>query len=444
MTHDPSPGSESSTTEAPHAPALDKKFNTDLIWNYAATAVMAASGVALNLVVAGWYGPVGLGVFNQVYAVYVVMSQFATGGLHYSSLKHVAEHVGTVPERTAAAWSAVAMAVILGALVGAIIYLGSPLVGWAMDSESVGKGLSLAAPGLFFFAVNKVLIGVINGMRRMRAFAVVQSLRYVLIIAGVAACALMDLPDYWLGATFTFAEALLVLLAGTLVVIWVRPGRGCISWPWLKRHAAFGIKGFLSPLVIEINARVDVAMLGLFLSDQQVGIYSFAAMVAEGFYNLLVVVRNNVNPMLVQLLKEDRKPEIKAMFKKLAPKVYVGCAGLALVGLLLYQPCLRLILGETEFLQSWSVMLILFAGICVCSGYVPFDFILLQAGQPGQHTLLTSLNLMSNICFNAALIPFLGNHGAALGTALALSLSVLYLNVMVKKRLGFYFGPPVE
>ena len=36
-----------------------------------------------------------------------------------------------------------------------------------------------AAPGLFCFAINKVLFGVVNGLRRMRAFAIYTSLRYI-------------------------------------------------------------------------------------------------------------------------------------------------------------------------------------------------------------------------------------------------------------------------
>ena len=42
-------------------------------------------------------------------------------------------------------------------------------------------------PGLFCFAINKVLLGVVNGLRRMRAFAIYTSLRYVLIAIGLLA-----------------------------------------------------------------------------------------------------------------------------------------------------------------------------------------------------------------------------------------------------------------
>ena len=427
--------------------ALDRKFNQDLIWNYMATVVMAVSGVLLNLVVVGVYGAAGLGVFSQVYAVYAITSQFATGGLHYSALKHVAEYMSgnrvDPGERAKAAWSAVAMAALLGLAVALAGVAAAPLIGRVMGSEAVGRGLRLAAPGLLFLALNKVLLGVLNGMRRMRAFALGQSLRYMLIIVLVGAAAALELPVHCLGAAFTVAEAALLLLVGAMVVHWVRPRWGSLSGAWLVRHAAFGLKGFLSPLIIEMNARVDVAMLGFFLSDREVGVYSFAAMVAEGFYNLLVVVRNNVNPLLVPLVMARRTDEIRAMFRRLAPRVYLGALIFALVVLALYRPGVRLVLGNGDFLESWSVMAVLFAGIVACSGYVPFSFILLQAGQPGRHTQLTAMSLMTNVCLNMALIPFLGNHGAALATAFALVLSVGYLNLMVGRRLGFHFGLPL-
>lgn len=426
-----------------HDPALDRKFNQDLIWNYTGMVVMVLSGILVNLVVGGYYGVQGLGVFTQVYALYAVASQFASGGLQYSALKHVAENAGDGRECSLVAWSAALLALVVGGLVSMAVFLAGPVIGGVMDSEAVGLGISRAAPGLFFFGLNKVFLGVLNGMRHMRAFAVGQSLRYALTIILVTIISLLGLPAYALGTAFTLAEASLFVLLAIMVLTWAAPNARPVSAVWLKRHAVFGLKGFMSPLIVEMNIRMDVTVLGLFLADRQVGIYSFAAMVAEGFANLLVVLRNNVNPILVPLVMGHRNAEIQAMFRRLAPKAYLGSMGLALVSLALYRPAVQLVLGGGEFLECWPVMTILLAGVVMNSGYVPFNFILIQAGQPGWHTMLATMNLLTNLGLNLALIPLLGIYGSALGTAVALVLSVLYLNFMVKQRLGFNFGLPL-
>ena len=426
--------------------ALRSKFGRDLVWNYVSLGVLAVSGIIINLLIVRGYGARGLGVFNQVFAVYVMASQLATGGIHYSVLKYVAEYAADKKKRDLAAWSGVYLVLGLGLALSLVVFFLSPLAGLAVNSPDVAKGLALAAPGLFFFSLNKVLLGILNGMRVMRAFALGQGLRYFLMAIYVAGAASLGAEVRFLGGTFTAAESVLCLVLLALVVPRARPTLKGFDRAWLKTHALFGFKGFLSGMILEMNARVDVLMLGLFLTDRAVGIYSFASMLGEGFYNLLVVVRNNVNPILPPLLKERKIEEIRRWIARLQRLVYAGAFGAALVAVLLYKPAVYLLLGGGEFLESWSVLAILLAGIVFCSGYVPFDFMLLQAGQPGWHTFLTSLTLASNILLNAALIPIFGVHGAAMGTALSLCLSVLYLNLMVRRRLGFslgffFFGP---
>ena len=130
------------------------------------------------------------------------------------------------------------------------------------------------------------------------------------------------------------------------------------------------------------------------------------------------------------------------MVCKLQRYVYVAIAGLGGLLLGLYGPAIHFFLGNSEFLQSWSVLAIIMVGVFFCSGYVPFDFILLQAGQPGHHTLLTSMNLGSTILLNILLIPLLGIHGAAMAKALTLSLSVFFLHWMTYRHLSFRLGTP--
>ncbi|MHA1597667.1 MAG: lipopolysaccharide biosynthesis protein, partial [Alphaproteobacteria bacterium] len=156
---------------------LPSKFLSDTAWNYASFAVMAASGVVLNFFIAINFGVETLGVFNQIYAVYVITAQFAVMGFHDSAQKHTAEMDDDSARRDVVSAAAVALAVVFGLATALLVYALSGPIGRLADSDPVGKGLALAAPGLMFFAVNKVLMGVLNGVRRMRAFAAAQAFR---------------------------------------------------------------------------------------------------------------------------------------------------------------------------------------------------------------------------------------------------------------------------
>ncbi|MBU1306362.1 MAG: hypothetical protein KKF33_12705, partial [Alphaproteobacteria bacterium] len=52
--------------------------------------ILAASGIVINMIVAYLRGAEALGIFNQAYSVYIIASQIAAFGIHYSVLRSAA------------------------------------------------------------------------------------------------------------------------------------------------------------------------------------------------------------------------------------------------------------------------------------------------------------------------------------------------------------------
>ena len=146
----------------------------------------APSGSGMNFAIARWWGAAALGVFNLVTIAFFV---FAVLGACGCSSRCCARSPSTPDDRDAASprsssarscrtsCSPPSRRSFFVALRGPFAAL--------LGSDAVAEGMLWAAPGLFCFAVNKVLFGVVNGLRRMRAFAVYTSLRYLLIAAGL-------------------------------------------------------------------------------------------------------------------------------------------------------------------------------------------------------------------------------------------------------------------
>ena len=65
-----------------------------------------------------------------------------------------------------------------------------------------------------------------------------------------------------------------------------------------------------------MNTRIDVIMLGFFLDDKSVGIYSFAAFFAEGFLQLIIVIQNNLNPKIALLSGKNSLKELNLFLIK--------------------------------------------------------------------------------------------------------------------------------
>jgi O-antigen/teichoic acid export membrane protein len=400
------------------------KFGQDVLWNMASLVVLGLCGILLNLVVAWFYNPSILGIFNEVYAVYMVFSQFAVAGIHLSVMKYVAEHSNHTERYRSIITAGLILSLGFAGTMSALFWLLREQIGLWMSSPGVADGIFWATPGLFFFATNKVLLAALNALSRMKSFAVFQALRYILLVVTFLVAAILNSPGEDLPVVFSATEIilfvclLLVLRDEFCVPSFLTIGR------WIVMHLAFGMRGFFSNVLVQLNTRVDVLVLGYFSSDYTVGIYSFAAILAEGMYQILTVLQINYNPILVQLISKRELGDLKTIIKKGVQLTYAAMLAIGIVTVLLYPLGLALLTNKRDFMQSWAIFAILMIGIMLSSGYVPFGNIMLQAGRPGLQTVMVAFLVLFNFVGNLLLVPGFGAIGSASATALSFVLSV--------------------
>jgi O-antigen/teichoic acid export membrane protein len=412
------------------------KFGWDILWNVFSVVALGVIGIGINIIIGRFYGAAQLGVFNQVYAVYILLSQVAVGGFHYSVLKHVPQYRDESDVCNGVVSSALVLTLGLAALVTAAALGLSGFLGWALGSRDVAAAFPYVVPGLLFFALNKVLLAALNGYRLMKAYAVFQGLRYVLMLGVLVGILLLGRPSRELPLLLSGAEALLLLVLAPFSLrhfSLVGPRR----WAgWVREHLVFGFKAFPSGVLTEVNTRVDILMLGLFTSDAVVGVYSLAAFVAEGVMQLPIVVRTNLNPIITRMYFGGEKAELEKVVRRGIRMFYWIFGAILLVVAAAYPLISKVLAGGGEFTASWPVLCILLAGMAASAGYLPFMMLLVQAGYPGLQTLVLTLIVVSNVALNALLIPFWGMYGSAVGTAIAFVLGALYLKWLARRYLG--------
>jgi len=412
------------------------KFGRDVLWNTVSTLILGISGIAINALIGRFYGPENLGVFNQVLVIYMFIAQFSVGGLQFSVLQHVSQYADQRDNCNQLISSAVALTIVLAPTLSIITWALRGFVGRLLGSPDVSTALTYVLPGITLFAVNKVLMAVINANRHMRAFAVFQAMRYLLIFLLLVGAVIAHRPGVTLAGVLSVAELLLLICLIPYSLRLFTPVSPTSWFAWCKTHIVFGAKSFFGGVLTEINTRVDILMLGFFLSDRSVGIYSLAAFVAEGLLQLPVVLRTNINPVITRKFFAGQTQELSEMIRRGVKLTYVAMGFILLLAVLVYPLYVRFLVGDAGFMTSWPLFGILTAGIAIAAGYLPFRMILLQTGCPGVHTLFVSSIAVTNVMLNAVLIPFLGMYGAAFATALSLGLSVVYLMVLVRRCAG--------
>ncbi len=397
--------------------------------------VAAVSGVLLNLAITWGYGPKALGVFNQVYAIYILAGQLAAFGIHQSvgRWSAIASNGRTRLELLAVGCF---ICLILGCVIGGSVWSVGLFLGELFQSQAVGQWLQIAALGLPLFAVNKTLLAYANGRSMFRRFAVISSCRalFLVMVCGY----LMFRKVENLAYVFPIVEFLLFLLTGSLLVYSgrhlskARKTKMSRLLVWSRRHFAFGRKAFVGGLLSEANTRVDVICLGLLSSDLAVGIYSFGAMWAEGIFQFGVVYRRFIVPRIAKFSvgrEADGFMEFIKKWKRLSGvSIIVLSCGVAVAF-----PVIEMLLSRQEMDGAFECLLILVGFLCLIGAYIPFFQFFNSFGRPGLQTLFTGGVVLMNSILNVCLIPSFGIYGAAVGTGVSWLVSVLCLKVMVLK-----------
>ena len=368
---------------------LSSRFKQGVVWNLGSIAVLAVSGIAINFIVIALRGPDTLGVFNQIYAIYIVLSQIGVFGLQHSTLRQISTHFND--RKLCADYVLSALILVVATSLPLIILgmLAANKVGIWFQSPGVSRGLQIAIPGLLFFGMNKVLLKTVNGFRHMRAHAVFAAARYILIFLIIFLAIILNYPDPYLAMALPLTELLLFIgLAGytfsRLVPFKIPENMSKLA----NKHLHFGIRSALSNVLLQLNTRVDIIMLGYFLSDEMVGIYSFAAMIAEGFGQLAYAVRYNIDPLIGEYFASGEREKIDDLSRQSRRVALPATTLIGIIAILIYPYLFRLLVSPAMTRSTWPLFAIIMIGAIINSAYRPFSGIFLQGGRPGyQHVV---------------------------------------------------------
>ncbi len=404
-----------------------RRFSRDVTFNIASVGIIGISGLLLNIMIAAIYGPLAMGMFNQILAIYIILGQLAPLGFHLSVLSFLPQ-LNDKPELQRSAFSsALSMTIVSALLVCSCGFLSSHTIGKVLGSELVERGIVWAIPGLWCFAVNKVLLGALNGARHMRMFAVAQSMRVVAWIAAMSVCVIIKTPVHVLPVVLTIGDVLLlcVIMPYSISVFGFTPPK---YWAgWISRHFRFGRSVMFSGLMMDMNTKADVLMLGIWCSDHIVGIYSFASMFIEGLAQIPGVLRENINPLISALLQKNRYHQIKAFIRRINYYTIPAMAIIVCFSSIAFPWFTMLVTGNPDFLNGQKAFIILGIGLTISSGFIPFHMLLNQSGHPRHFTGFVLSVLLSNIALNAIMIPLWQDVGAAIATTIACLLTPLFL-----------------
>jgi O-antigen/teichoic acid export membrane protein len=409
--------------------------NRNILYNYVSFLIIGASGILLNIFILSAYDILVLGDFNFSLTFLMILSQFCVGGVQFSILKHNSIFHKKISEVSKSLISALLLSTITSLSIISILYFTAPLLEHLFNLDNFLLSIYLISPALLFFALNKILLMSLNGLNLMREYAVLNTLRYIILFVSILGFYFIKIDTKYIAGTLTISELILfiILLSFTYkkILIFKLP-----KSYWIKRHFYFGVKGMWGGALMETNTRVDILMIGAILGYGAVGIYSFASMIAEGFAQVYTVLKNNVDPVFGNAFFNKNysliTKTITDIRKKYTPFIFL----FGLLIITLYKPIFIHIFGlEKNMIESsWSVITILITFMMMASFYKPFMGLLNQINQPALFSKIILFSVILNIILNSFLIPQFGIQGASISTGMIFFIEsyLLYISALAK------------
>lgn len=411
-----------------------------VIANVGSIGVIGIAGFALNLCVARFYGLEGLGVFSQALAIFLILGQACAGGFAFSTLHHFS-HVGPKsPDARDHILGSTLPVVLVGGMIALILWLFADGIGWVFGSETVAAILPLVGIATLLFGLNKVGGMALNGMGHLKAFALTQAIRLPLMLMALLVLVWWEAPLQNIGWIFVTSELILLLIIIGFLMGWTPTTSFSFRkiMAVVQRESHRGWRGFMIGLLADINTRVDILVLSVFLTDRLVGIYAFGALMAEGVRMLPTALQNVVNPRLPSLIAGKSREGLTDLYRRLARygrPVLLLAAAFGIVFILLIAPGL---MNIDDNRQSALVFTVIALGIVAAAPAIALDQIFSQAGAPGLQVRFFGMLVGANLALNLALVPVLGMVGAALATASVEGLRWSLLNRLLGRHLGLH------
>ena len=380
-------------------------------------------GVVISIIIARVLGPQGKGFYTLYLMILSLPIQILSLGVSVSVIYFLGKRIYS---KDVIFKSVVVLSFAVGVIIGIILLLSSSFIKTNIIKNDLFfyKTLiiiSLLAPLWILWNYLLSIYRGLNNFKKYNFLVLFNKFLYLLFILVVLIFA----------ATTSHCSILCALLVAYIVsiiwgIIWLKPNVNFFKINFiqpLKNLIYFNLKGHLGTIIQFFNYRLDIFLIGYFLTAKEVGYYSIGVGIAE----LLWYLPNAVSIVLLSrtALANNRK-EINLRTSKTVSFVFWTMILSCLVIFLLGKYIIGLMYGK-NFLPAVGPLKWLLPGIISLSIWKVLCNDLAGRGLP-QYKFYSSLpSFFITVLLNIILIPKLGIIGAAITTSIAYFISTVII-----------------
>ncbi len=313
----------------------------------------------------------------------------------------------------------------------------SPLLAGYLKKPDLVNIVRILAVTLPLWAIMLVSLGFTQGLKIMKYYVVTYNLLWP------AANLLLAVCLYYLGLKINaalWAQVLSVTLAAFLA----------LYFAWKAIPGLRAVKGIEEPRrLFEVSVPLsftfflsflaswtDTLMLGYFMEADQVGIYNAAARTALFTSAVLLSFNAIFGAVISELHNKGEIQKLETLLKIISRWVYTfSLAGFCCI--LLRAQAITGLFGA-EFMAGAGCLMVLATGQMVNGSVGPVGLVLAMTGRHNFLMVASMIVCTANFFLNMILIPLYGILGAAVATALSVTVFNLIMVAMVFVCLGIH------
>ncbi len=388
------------------------------ILGFGGQVYMLVVGLISTILVARLLGPEGKGVLAVVAAIPSLALGIASFGVGPALAFMAGRNRYAANELVTAA---LAWSILLGVMVGAVVWLTRDVLLASVLKGLTPTDLALVLVSLPAYYLNAFLGALFSGHGRAVAVAGLSALGATLNLIAVVIASLLFPGD---STVMVFALSATAIVSAVCSLAVYRSGF-VYSLSRLiqisQETIPYAAKSYLGQASSMFFLRADVFFLNYFAGSAAVGVYSVATNLAEKLWLFSNPVSTAVYSQITGSVRHD---SVRLTMLTSRALLILNCvAGVALLVLaIIFVP----VIYGAQFAGAVFYLGILIPGVIVFAVSQPYgQFFTGQLGRPGVISGLAAVMMAISAVLYVALIPVMGATGAALGSTISYSTSMV-------------------
>lgn len=398
-------------------------------------------GYFFTFLIASRYGASMNGLVTLGFSIFMLASAIATFGVDINLVKYYAD-LNRWENDPGLFYKVLAKSVLLSLLITGVLYLFRDFIAVRLfDKPQFIPVYTWAIAAIPGWTMIKACAGVLRGKGLNNWYAFFSNTGKFALAALLLL--VLDLvktgPLHAIKAHFFAVSALAVLAFVIVFQNFKKMTLHTVSDTWSFMRESFPM--FISTTIMVFLGWIDSFVLGIYVSDSEIGVYNVAIKIALGASFAMEAINSGLAPKVARLYFDKKEKELQEIVSFSTVLNFGVTVGIVLL-IIIFNQFLLGLFGE-EFKSGAAVLLILCLVHLLNSFMGSAAIIMQMTGYQKQYQNIAVAALVINLGLNFLLVPRFGNIGAALATAISLTVWYIYNTSFLKRKenISTYFNP---